>query len=69
MCFLALGRSLWRSLQYSAEPMRDRLGWHSIDFTAIQKLARTFDVMLEELVEVVLSKRCLRQVLRPTHLV
>ena len=28
-------------------------GLGSVDFTAIQKLARTFDVMIEELVEVV----------------
>ncbi|MEO1428702.1 MAG: helix-turn-helix transcriptional regulator [Cyanobacteria bacterium J06633_8] len=29
------------------------LGMTSVDFTAIQKLARAFDVMIEELVEVV----------------
>jgi transcriptional regulator with XRE-family HTH domain len=28
-------------------------GLSTVDFTAIQKLARTFDVMIEELVEVV----------------
>ncbi|MBD2196301.1 MULTISPECIES: helix-turn-helix domain-containing protein [Calothrix] len=28
-------------------------GLATVDFTAIQKLARTFDVMIEELVEVV----------------